>query len=138
MRRNLSGSRNQTQQAVICLLCLVFLFQATVRSQSPDPVQILEQVAMHIRDIRLPQAEKELDQVLRVTPDLPAALNLLGTIRAKQERIPEAESLFLRAVRNDKNFVGARMNLVYLYLLRNTPANAILQLKEVVVLEPEN
>jgi predicted Zn-dependent protease len=75
-------------------------------------VQIFEQVATLIRDNRFAEAEKELTAVLRVTPDLPVALNFLGTIRAKQGRLVEAETLFLRAVRNDKNFTGARMNLV--------------------------
>src|SRR3569832_2329902 len=62
----------------------------------------------------------------------------MGTVRAKQGRLVEAESLFLRAVQNDKNYTGARMNLVYLYQLKSAPDKAIAQLNEVVTLEPEN
>jgi tetratricopeptide (TPR) repeat protein len=109
-----------------------------VRAQSEDVVQIFEQVATLIRDNRLAQAEKELTSVLRVQPNLPAALNLMGSVRAKQGRLVEAETLFLRAVQNDKNYTGARMNLVYLYLLQRTPDKAIAQLNEVIALEPEN
>src|SRR6185295_5407484 len=43
-----------------------------------------------------------------------------------------------RAVQNDKNYTGARMNLVYLYQLKRAPDKAIAQLNEVVALEPEN
>jgi Flp pilus assembly protein TadD len=101
-------------------------------------VQAFEQVATMIRDDRLAEADKELTRVLRLQPDLPVALNLMGSLRAKQGRLVEAESLFLRAVQNDKNFTGARMNLVYLYLLKRAPDKAILQLNEVLTLEPEN
>jgi len=119
-------------------LFLLCFFVFPVCAQSGDAVQALEQVAALIRGDRLAEAEKELTGVLRVAPDLPVALNLMGSVRAKQGRLVEAESLFLRAVRNDKNFTGARMNLVYLYLLKRAPDKAIPQLNEVLALEPEN
>jgi Tfp pilus assembly protein PilF len=117
------------------MLCLL---AAPLRAQQPDVVQLFEQVATFIRDNRLTEAEKELTAVLQVTPDLPVALNLMGSLRAKQGRLNEAELLFLRAVRNDKTFSGARMNLVYLYLLKRAPEKANLQLKEILALEPEH
>jgi len=95
-------------------------------------------VATLISNNRLAEAEKELTSVLRVAPNLPAALNLMGSVRAKQNRLIEAETLFLRAVQNDKTYTGARMNLVYLYLLKHAPDKAIAQLNEVVALEPQN
>ncbi|HEX5603030.1 MAG TPA: tetratricopeptide repeat protein [Pyrinomonadaceae bacterium] len=95
-------------------------------------------MATLIRDDRLVEAEKELNGVLRLQPDLPVALNLMGSLRAKQGRLVEAELLFLRAVQGDKKFTGARMNLVYLYLLKRAPDKAIPQLSEVLTLEPEN
>ncbi len=120
-------------------LCLLCLFVAKpVFSQQSGVVQLFEQIATLIRDNRLAEAEKELTQILRATPELPVALNLMGSLRAKQSRLVEAESLFLRAVRNDKSFTGARMNLAYLYLLEHAPEKAIVQLNEVVALEPEN
>lgn len=120
------------------LLCILCLAVAPVRAQSTNVVQAFEQLAVLIRDNRLGEAEKELTNVLRITPDLPVALNLMGSLRAKQGRLVEAETLFLRAVRNDKNFTGARMNLIYLYLLKRAPDKAILQLNEVLALEPQN
>jgi len=139
MRKNSSNSRKKAHKAqTFFLLCIACLFAATTFAQQRDVVEVFEQVATLIRDNRLAEAEKELAAVLRVAPDLPVALNLMGSIRAKQGRLVEAETLFLRAVRNDKNYTGARMNLVYLYLLQRVPDNAILQLNEVVALEPEN
>lgn len=119
-------------------MCISCFFVATVRAQQADLVQVFEQVATLIRDNRFAEAEKELTAILRVTPELPVALNFLGTIRGKQGRLNEAELLFLRAIQNDKSFTGARMNLVYLYLLKRAPEKAISQLNEVLILEPEN
>src|SRR4030095_9791758 len=101
MKRNTASSHkkaHKAQKLILCILCLVCLFVATVRSQKPDVVQLFEQIATLIQNNKLPQAEKELNSILRVTPDLPVALNLLGTIRAKQNRLLEAETLFLRAI----------------------------------------
>jgi len=110
----------------------------TALAQKADVVQVFEQVATLIRDNRLAEAEKELTAVLRVSPDLPVALNFLGTVRAKQNRLLEAESLFIRAARNDQSFTGPRLNLAYLYLLKRAPDKAVPQLREVLTLEPEN
>ena len=119
-------------------MCLLCLFVATVRSQNSDVVQLFEQIATLIQSNRLPEAEKELNAVLRVTPTEPVALNLLGTIRAKQNRLLEAETLFLRALKKDSKYTGPRMNLAYLYVLKGAPDKAIVQLNEVIALEPEN
>jgi len=109
-----------------------------MRAQQTAPVKVFEQIASQVRDNRLAEAEKDLTSILRVQPDLPVALNFLGTIRAKQNRLLEAENLFLRAVKKNDKFTGARMNLAYLYLLKRTPDKAIVQLNEVLVLEPDN
>ena len=138
MRRNSPDHRKKAHKAQIILLCVLSHFTAPLVAQQPDLVQFFEQVASLIQANRFTEAEKELTSVLRVSPDLPVALNLLGTIRAKQGRLNEAEALFLRAVQKDKSFTGARMNLVYLYLLQRAPEKSIPHLKEVLTLEPEN
>ena len=139
MRKSSANSPQRAHKArAIFLLCSLCVFVGAARAQSPNVVQAFEQLAALIRDNRLAQAEKELTNVLRVTPNLPVALNLMGSLRAKQGRLVEAEKLFLRAVQNDKNFTGARLNLVYLYLLKRAPDKAIVQLNEVVALEPAN
>jgi len=140
MKRNTQKAHkiHKAQIGFFAVLCILCLFAATTFGQERDAVQVFEQIATYIRDNRLAEAEKELAAVLKVSPNLPIALNFMGTIRAKQGRLLEAETLFLRAVHNDKNFTGARMNLVYLYVLKRAPDKSILQLKEVLALEPEN
>ncbi len=136
MRRNLPD-RKKAHKAQIILSCILCFFAATVFAQGPDLVKFFEQVASLIQNNQLAAAEKELTSVLEVTPDLPIALNFLGTIRAKQGRLKEAEALFLRATENDKKFTGARMNLVYLYLFQRAPEKSEPYVKEILTLEPE-
>jgi predicted Zn-dependent protease len=84
----------------------------------------LEQVATLIRENKTTAAERELATFLRSNPNHPLALNLLGTIRAKQNRLPEAETLFVKAVTQQPRYSGARMNLAFLYLQKRQPAHA--------------
>lgn len=109
-----------------------------VSATGQDVVQNLEQVASLIRDNKLLEAEKQLTSISRSAPNEPVVLNLMGTIRAKQKRLAEAEALFLKALRTDEKFTGARLNLAHLYLLKRTPAKAIVQLKEILRYEPGN
>ena len=98
----------------------------------------LEQVATLIRENKTTEAERQLNLVLRSQPNQPLALNLMGTIRAIQHRLDEAEAFFTRAVDNNPEFTGARMNLAYLYLEKREPAKAVVQLKAVLNLDPAN
>lgn len=113
------------------------LYVPSARGQD-DLVKRLEHVATLISDNHTAEAESELALVLKMTPNEPAALNLLGTIRAKQGRLREAELLFSRAVRVDSNFLGAHMNLAYLYTLMGQPNKATSELQEVLRLDPKN
>ena len=107
-------------------------------TQEPDPVARFDKLATLIRDNHIKEAEAQLTKILNAQPNHPVALNLMGTIRAKQGRVNEAEDLFLRAIRSDNQYVGARMNLAYVYLLQRAHEKAIGQLNEVVKLEPDN
>ena len=118
-------------------LFLLFLAFACVPVFAQD-VARLERVATLIRENKTTEAERQLALILRTKPNDPVALNLLGTIRAKQHRLPEAEALFVRAVANDPHYPGARMNLAYLYLEKREPAKAVAQLTEVLSIEPNN
>jgi len=122
--------------AIVALLLTVFVSAAY--AQTDDLVKRLERVAALIADDRSGPAEQELSEILKVAPAEPAALSLLGTIRAKQGRLAEAEALFLRAIRGDKRYVGPHMNLAYLYALMGQPEKTISELKEVLLLDPSN
>jgi tetratricopeptide (TPR) repeat protein len=116
---------------------LLFLACACLPVFAQD-VSRLERVATLIRENKTVEAERQLATLLRTKPNEPVALNLLGTIRAKQGRINEAETLFVRAVVNDPRYSGARMNLAYIHLQKREPEKAVVQLKEVLLIEPAN
>ena len=107
-------------------------------AQSDARLQKLEEAAALISGNRIAEAEKELQAILKLSPDDSGALNLLGTIRAQQGRYPEAEALFTRAIRSDKLFVGAHLNLAHLYTLNGKHEKAIEELRQVVRLDPQN
>ncbi len=119
--------------AVVVLACSML-----VAAQSSDRVGKLERAASLIGGGRLEEAERQLNEVLKGTPEDAAALNLLGAVRAQQGRLDEAESLFARAVRADESLTGARMNLAHLHLLKREPEKAAAQLREVLRREPAN
>jgi tetratricopeptide (TPR) repeat protein len=123
---------------VFALLIAILLTSSNALAQADNVLKQLEHAAALIADNRTAEAEKELSSILRVAPDEPAALNLLGTIRAQQGRLPEAEKFFMRAIRGDNKYIGAHMNLAYLYTLMGQPKNTIAQLKIVLLLDPHN
>src|ERR687884_1044540 len=132
MKRNLF----QIQAAVVLLIILLAV--PCARAQQNSSSKELERVAALISENRTAEAERELNGILKVKPNDALALNLLGTIRAKQGRLDDAETIFSRAVAIDKEFLGAHMNLAYLYLLKGAPDKTISELREVLRLDPNN
>ena len=118
---------------------LTLLLTASIASaQTTNISQRLENAATLIRDHRIAEAEQQLNSILRATPNEAAALNLLGTIRAQQGKLDEAENLLTRAAKIDPTFVPVHMNLAFLYVLKNVPEKAISELQEVVKVDPKN
>jgi tetratricopeptide (TPR) repeat protein len=124
--------------AVFALLFVILFTSSNAVAQTDNALKQLEHAAALIADNRTAEAEKELISILRVVPDEPAALNLLGTIRARQGRLAEAEKFFMRAIGGDNKYVGAHMNLAYLYTLMRQPGKTISELKQVLLLDPKN
>jgi Flp pilus assembly protein TadD len=122
----------------VLLLALLCALLAHGAAQAQGRAAELERAAALIADGRLAEAEGQLNKILKIAPGEAAALNLLGTIRAKQGRLGEAESFFARAVRGDGRLTGARMNLAYLYLLKGEPEKSAAELNEVLRQEPAN
>ncbi len=133
-----SGTHGCRQIAILAVLSAILIANSDTVAQVDNLLKQLEHAAALIADSRTADAEKQLSSILKVAPNDPAALNLLGTIRAKQGRLREAEKFFLRSVRGDNKYVGPHMNLAYLYTLMGRPKNTISQLKEVLLLDPKN
>src|SRR5258705_8097690 len=110
----------------VCLSLLLFLVPHSTFAQRDTSAKRIERAAAFIVENRLDEAEQQLASVLRVAPDTAAALDLLGTVRAKQGRIDDAETLFTRAVRADNHLIGAHLNLAYLYLSKGMPRKTAL------------
>lgn len=117
---------------------LLLLGPPCMAAQGDKPAARVEQAAGLLREGKVEEAERLLAAVLKVAPHEAGALNLLGTIRAQQGKLDEAEALFMRAARADSRFVGPRMNLAYLYNLKGLPEKAIAALGEVLALDPDN
>lgn len=123
---------------LITTVALLLLLPAAARAQGGTADPRLERAAALISSDRVGEAEQQLAAILKARPDDPLALNLLGALRAKQGRLDEAEALFTRALRADRDFAGAHMNLAYLYLLKGAPEKTLAELKEVHRLVPED
>jgi len=134
VKRRSIGTLKQT----VIPFIFIFLVPHSVSGQSNTAAQRLERVAALIVENRLVEAEQQLKSLLSVAPNSAAALDLLGTVRAKQGRLDDAETLFTRAVRADNQLIGAHLNLAYLYLLKGLPEKTALELKEVLRLDPDN
>lgn len=122
---------------ILALICVV-LAPVSAWAQRNGRAEQLERAAALIGSDQLAEAERLLNQVLKVAPNDAAALNLMGALRAKQGKLDEAETLFSRAVRSDATMTGAHMNLAHLYLLKGAPEKTAAELKEVLRLEPGN
>ncbi|HEX3187353.1 MAG TPA: tetratricopeptide repeat protein [Pyrinomonadaceae bacterium] len=120
----------------IALLTVAICFQCAAQDQ--EFAKSLEHVATLIRDNRVVEAERQLASISRSAPNSPDVLNLMGTIRAKQNRLNEAEALFLQVLRIEERFTPARMNLSYLYMVKREPDKALFQLKEILRFDPSN
>jgi Flp pilus assembly protein TadD len=126
--------------AVSISITLLLSLAATnaVRAQENNHAWQIERAAALISTNRISEAEQQLDKLLKSSPDDALALNLLGTIRAQQGRFDEAEALFAHALRVDREFAGAHMNLAYLYLLKREPGKSVTELKEVHRIVPDD
>ena len=126
------------RQRITLTITFVFMAASFAPAQPATVQERLEKAANLIRDNRVAEAELQLNSVLKTAPNEPVALNLLGTVRAQQGRLSEAEVLLVRSARIDPSYVAVHMNLAFLYMLRNAPEKTISELKEVVKLEPNN
>jgi tetratricopeptide (TPR) repeat protein len=125
-------------QIIIALLLILLAPPCSRAQKSSGSAEQLERVAALISENRIEEAEQQLNAILKASPNQALALNLLGTIRAKQRRLADAEALFARAISIDPQFLGAHMNLAYLYLLKGAPDKTISELREVLRLDPDN
>src|SRR6185369_12658488 len=77
-----------------------------------------------INQDQLPHEEELLNSILSKLPNDADALNLLGVVRAKQDRAIDAERLFRRALSVSPTHLSAIINLAELLLTHDRSAEA--------------
>jgi tetratricopeptide (TPR) repeat protein len=118
------------------LLFMVLVNPFNSQAQKISLDKRLERAAALISEKRISEAEQQLSHILKIRPNNALALNLLGTIRAQQRKLDEAQSLFARAISADGQLIGPRLNLAYLYSLKGDQEKSISELKGVLSLDP--
>jgi tetratricopeptide (TPR) repeat protein len=114
---------------------MLLLSSLTPLAQVPRPVadaSVLQDAARAMTAGKLSLAEKDLQSVLRTAPEDYRALDLLGVVRALQQRDSEAEELFCRAIQKKPDFAPAHAHLGLLYVQKGRTEEAILPLREVL------
>jgi tetratricopeptide (TPR) repeat protein len=105
---------------------VMLLGVAAAQAQTGDVnLDRLNEAARAISEGQLPRAEQLLNSVLAALPNDADALNLLGVVRAKQDRKTDAERLFRRALASSPSHLGAHINLSELLTTTNRSAEAL-------------
>ena len=124
----------------LMMVVLLLAIGPIVVAQTNGDVDLnrLTEAVSAINDNRLPRAEEILNAVLATAPHDADALNLLGVVRAKQNRPADAERLFRRALFSLPSHVGAHINLAELLLSNNKTAEALPVLLQAHKLAPDH
>src|SRR5215213_6505558 len=102
---------------LLLIALMMGVLSAAIAAQVDVTTDHLQRAADLIRQGELSLAEKQLNLVFKREPREANALNLLGVIRAQQQRPREAEKLFLDAIQANKSLLGAYRNLGQLYVV---------------------
>lgn len=117
--RNAAATKSFSMfRVVACLSFVVSFVQAQAQIAGNDDVSLrhLQRAVVAIGEGDLTQAETILSSMLAGKPQDADALNLLGVVRARQNRATEAERLFQRSLRVSPTHLGAHINLGELYI----------------------
>src|SRR5580698_10271325 len=111
-------------------------FAQSTRSVRQDQDALIQHAAQSMMAGNLDQAESDLQTVLRTNPNEYRALNMLGMLKAQQQRNPEAEKIFKQVIRQKPDFASAYVNLGLLYLQASRIDDAIPQFQAALRLAP--
>jgi tetratricopeptide (TPR) repeat protein len=124
-----------------CILYTFLLTPAGLLAQSgvqpsSGNLSLIKDAAQSIAAGDLKRAETTLNIVLGAAPNDVRALNLLGIVRAQQQRNIDAEKLFKRAIEFKPDFASAHVSLGMLYVQMLKPDESIPQFQEALRLDP--
>jgi tetratricopeptide (TPR) repeat protein len=98
----------------------------------------LVEAAVAMNDNDIPRAEFLLREHLKERPFEVAAIRMLAEVAGRIGRYKDSESLLRRALDLSPGFTAARANLALVLYRQNRPTEAIEQLGQVLVEEPDN
>src|SRR5450631_1572624 len=133
---NVRARRRRTIGVFICVIFLAPLAWVQAAPPAASNFSLLKDAAESIAAGNLQVAENELQAVLRTSPSEYRALNLLGIVRAQQNRQLEAEQLFKQAIKLKPDFVSAHVDLGLLYSQSNRSDDAVAELQKALRLDP--
>src|SRR5215218_2942090 len=123
---------------LMALLLVATASIAHAQTTNADPnLNRLAGAGNAINENQLARAEGLLNSVLATSRNDADALNLLGVVRAKQDRVADAERLFRRALASLPSHVSAHVNLAELLLTHDRSAEAMPVLLRAHKLAPE-
>jgi superkiller protein 3 len=117
---------------------LVLLFAPLVWTQKAAAPSPLAAARAQAGKGDLDAAEKSVWTVLTADPNNLEALNLLGTIRAEQQRYAEAEALFRRVLQANPKLAAASKNLAMALLAQDKVDDALAQFCDASKLAPQD
>jgi len=122
---------------VVCVCAPALMMAQNAANPSAENLLLIKDAAQAIAAGDLQRGESELSVVLAAAPDDFRALDLLGVIRAQQQREAEAEKLLKRAIEIKPDFASAHVSLGMLYVQMAKPDDAVPQFEEALRLDPE-
>ena len=85
---------------------------------------------------RYEEAEFQLQKAFKQKPDYPPAWHAMGELREKQNRLPEAETAYRKAIR--QNMARARINLARVLENQGKLKAALNELEQLLEISPDN
>jgi tetratricopeptide (TPR) repeat protein len=134
--------RSQTERLIAVAVLLASLQSTTLivaqKSPSPNNNSALSEAKRQMDKGNLDESEKTLWAVLSADPANQPGLLMLGSVRMRQKRYPEAESLFRRVLQLNQSSAIATRSLAGALLAEGKQDEAIEQYKDAIQLLPQD
>jgi tetratricopeptide (TPR) repeat protein len=130
------GTRSTWGKVAICVALFALIAFLTASLAAQEDSHKLASAAVLIQAGKLDAAEAQLWEVLTQHPENAEALNLLGSIRLRQKRFAEAETLLHRAVSLAPQLMPSYLNLARVFQAQNETDKEIAALLQAARLAP--
>jgi len=138
MLPNLTERRPPGLLALVIFLCVATNSLAQKPVSPPKSASPISTAKAQLAHGDIDSAEKTLWSILTAEPTNEQALIMLGVVRDRQQRYPEAEALFRRVLQlNPKSIVASR-NLAGALLAQDKADDAIRQYNQAIQLNPQD